>query len=92
MKTKKTKKKKQSKLRKFIKYFFITCLILGLVGSVALGGVILAMIKTTPELDLNSILVLDEPSVLYDSKGQLMDEAPTLLKRETVSIKDALTI
>jgi len=88
MKTKKTKKKKQSKLRKFIKYFFITCLILGLVGSVALGGVILAMIKTTPELNLNSVLVLDEPSVLYDSEGQLMDEAPTLLKRETVSIKD----
>lgn len=88
MKTKKTKKKKQSKIRKFIKYFFITFFILGLIGSVALAGIIMAMIKTTPELDLNSILVLDEPSVLYDSKGQLMDEAPTLLKRETVSIKD----
>lgn len=88
MKTKKTKKKNQSKLRKFIKYFFITCFTLGLVASVALAGIIMAMIKTTPELDLNSILVLDEPSVLYDSEGQLMDEAPTLLKRETVSIKD----
>ncbi|SCN21476.1 Penicillin-binding protein 1A/1B [Clostridium sp. N3C] len=87
-KTKKTKKKKQSKLRRFIKYFFITFLILGLIGTVGLAGVIVAMIKTTPELDLNSILVLDEPSVLYDSQGQLMDEAPTLLKRETVSIKD----
>lgn len=87
-KSKKNKKKKQSKVKKFFKYFFISIFSLGLVGTVALAGVIMAMIKTTPELDLNSILVLDEPSVLYDSQGQLMDEAPTLLKRETVSIKD----
>lgn len=84
----KTKKKKKSKLRKAFRYFFITIISLGLIGSVAFGGIVLAMIKTTPSLDLNSILTLDEPTVLYDSKGQLMDEAPTLLKRESVSIKE----
>ncbi|WP_163194470.1 transglycosylase domain-containing protein [Clostridium thermarum] len=84
----KKKKKKKSKLGKAFKYFFITMFFLGLIASVAFGGVVLAMIKTTPALDINSILSLDEPTVLYDNKGEFMDEAPTLLKRESVSIEE----
>ena len=84
----KKKKKNKSKLGKVFKYLIITFISLGLIASVAFAGIVLAMIKTTPALDLNSILTLDEPTVLYDSKGQLMDEAPTLLKRESVSMKE----
>lgn len=81
-------KKKKNKVKRIIKYFFITIISIGLISSVAFGGIVLAMIKTAPQLDLNSILTLDEPSVLYDNTGQPMDEAPTLLKREVVQFKD----
>ncbi|MDP4087964.1 MAG: PBP1A family penicillin-binding protein, partial [Bacillota bacterium] len=81
-------KKKRKRLKNIIKYSIISILSICLLAGVAIGGVVLAMIKTAPELDLNSILVLDEPSVLYDNQGQPMDEAPTLVKREVVSLKD----
>ncbi|MDT8717455.1 PBP1A family penicillin-binding protein [Clostridium sp. 19966] len=82
------KKKKKKKSRKFIKYTFLTIFLIILFTSVALAGIVLAMIKTAPQLDVNSILNLNQPSVLYDNKGNLMDEAPTDLKRETVALKD----
>lgn len=81
-------KKKKNRLGKIIKYFIITIVSICLLSSVAFGGIVLAMIKTAPALDLNSILVLDQPSILYDNKGQPMDEAPTLVKREVVAYKD----
>ncbi|OPJ63566.1 transglycosylase domain-containing protein [Clostridium oryzae] len=84
---KKKKKKKKNIVLRIIKYFFATFVLLGLFAAVALAGVVLAMVKTAPQLDVNSILELNQPSTLYDDKGKLMDKAPTDIKREVVSLK-----
>ena len=38
---------------------------------VVLAGYIFAIIKSTPELDVNAVLSLSEPSALYDDEGIL---------------------
>lgn len=82
------KKKKKHILWNLFNIFIITIISIGMLGGVAFAGVMLAMVKTAPELDINVILTLNEPSVLYDDKGEFMDEAPTLEKRETLALKD----
>lgn len=82
------KKKKRNFFWNLMKIFIITIICLGILGGVAFAGVMLAMVKTSPALDLNGILTLNESSVLYDDKGKFMDEAPTLEKREVVALKD----
>lgn len=85
-KSKKTKKKKNPVLKAF-KIFFITLLCAIVIGSVATLGIVLAMIKTAPALDVNgTILNLDQPSVLYDDKNQLMDTVITTQKRTIVHL------
>lgn len=85
------KKKKKNLIWMILKIFIITIISIGMLGGVAFAGVMLAMVNTAPALDLNGILTLNEPSVLYDDKGNFMDEAPTLEKRETVALKDIPT-
>jgi penicillin-binding protein 1A len=82
------KKKKKKLIWSILKIFIITIITIGMLGGVAFAGVMLAMVKTSPDLDLSGILTLNEPSVLYDDKGNFMDEAPTLEKRETIALKD----
>ena len=55
----KASKKKPSKLKRFFKYFFLTILILGLLISVVGIGYVVAVIKTTPSLDVNAIYNLN---------------------------------
>ena len=51
-----------------------------------MGGVVLAMIKTAPNLDINEFLKLDEPSILYDDSQKYMDEYITSERRINISI------
>jgi penicillin-binding protein 1A len=69
-----TQKKKKGTGKKVIKSFIFAFLLIFLIASVATGGVVLAMIKTAPSLDINEFLKLDEITTLYDSTGKLMDE------------------
>ncbi|SMC21102.1 penicillin-binding protein 1A [Clostridium acidisoli DSM 12555] len=81
------KKKKKNPVLRFFKIFFITLLCLIIIGSVATVGVVLAMIKTAPTLDINgTILNLAQTSTLYDDNNQVMDNVLTTQKRTVVSI------
>lgn len=82
----KTDKKKNPVLKAF-KIFFITLLCAIVIGSVAALGMGLAIIKTAPALDVNgTILNLDQPSVLYDDKNQIMDTVITTQKRTIINL------
>ncbi|WP_051624316.1 transglycosylase domain-containing protein [Clostridium akagii] len=84
---KKIAKKKKRPVLRFFKIFFLSFLCVVIIGSVATFGVVLAMIKTAPALDINgTILDLDQNSTLYDDKGQSMDTVITTQKRTVVSL------
>ena len=70
-------KKKPSKIKNFFKYFFLTILILGLLVGVVGVGYVVAVIKTTPELDINAIHNLNQPSMLFDNQGEFIDNLPS---------------
>lgn len=81
------KKKKRNPVLRFIRNFFITIFCLLILGAVACTGVILAIIKTAPTLDINgTILNFDQPSVIYDDQGQQMDTVITAQKRTVVRL------
>ncbi len=79
-------KKKKSTSKKVFKGFVFTIFFVALIAMVAMGGVILAMVKTAPELDINEFLKLDEPSILYDNSSKYMDEYITSERRTNISI------
>ena len=79
------KKEKRTKIHIF-KNIAFTALIIGLITCVALGGVILAMIKTAPVLDINQFLKLDEITTLLDSSKNVMDEYVISQRRINVPI------
>ena len=81
----KASKKKPSKLKRFFKYFFLTILILGLLISVVGIGYVVAVIKTTPSLDVNAIYNLNQPSMLYDDQGNFIDDLPSTEIRYIIS-------
>ena len=70
-------KKKPSKIKRFFKYFFLTILILGLLIGVVGVGYVVAVIKTTPPLDVNAIYNLNQPSMLFDDQGEFIDDLPS---------------
>lgn len=82
------KKKKKKTSFKVLKIVLITLLSIIILSGVALGGVVLAIINTAPPLDVNEILTLNEPSIIYDSNDKYMDNVITDEKRTVVSIKD----
>jgi len=99
VKKKKPTKKKKTKIFKVI---YITLLIL-ILSAFAIGsGIIMAMVKTAPELNIDTFLSDKETSILYDNSGHKMDEyiseqrriaitidkAPENLKNAFISIED----
>lgn len=88
--TSKKLKKKPSKVKRFFKYFFLTILIIGLLTGVVGVGYIYAVIKTAPPLDINAIYNLDETSMLYDDKGEFIDNLPSIQERYIVKDYDTL--
>jgi len=87
-------KKKIRKDHKILKTIILVIISILLVGTVAGAGVFLAIIKTTPPLDTNKILDLNQTSVIYDDKGNPMDDVITtnengqVIKRTNVLLKD----
>ena len=55
---------------------------------VVLAGYIFAIIKSTPELDVNAVLSLSEPSALYDDEGNFIDKIPTEQIREIIDFEE----
>ena len=81
-----TPKKKKGTGKKVFKGVAFTILLISLIAIVAIGGVVLAMVKTSPDLDINAFLKLDEPSILYDDSQKYMDEYITSERRTNISI------
>ncbi|SKA88336.1 penicillin-binding protein 1A [Clostridium sp. USBA 49] len=81
-------KKAKKKTLKILKNILISLLIIFILCGVAGAGVIFAIIKTSPPLDVDTILTLSEPSSVYDSDGNYIDDVASSEKRDVVSIKD----
>jgi len=94
-----TKQKKAKKIFKGISFGLLFCfLAIFVIGA----GYAFAIIKTTPPLNVDAVLSLNQPSSLYDSNGEFMDnlhtdeeryvidskKIPTNLKNAFVSIED----
>ncbi|MDR3594220.1 PBP1A family penicillin-binding protein [Clostridium sp.] len=93
------KQKKGKKIFKGICFGLLFCFMAILVVGV---GYAFAIIKTTPPLDVNAVLSLNQASSLYDSSGEFMDnlhsdeeryvidssKIPANLKNAFVSIED----
>lgn len=94
--------RKKPKHSNGLKIVLTTFVLLFLFLAVAASGVILAMIKTAPPLDINKVLNPSEPSVIYDDKEKSIDtvisdthrtivhynDVPDNLKNAFVSIED----
>ncbi|ENK1243069.1 PBP1A family penicillin-binding protein [Clostridium sporogenes] len=81
----KKKKKRKSSVFKIILNVFLSIF---LIAGVAFGGIVIAMIKTAPPLNVQQVLTFDEPSILYDDKDQYMDKVITNDQRIVVDYKD----
>ncbi|WP_204598510.1 transglycosylase domain-containing protein [Clostridium pascui] len=81
------KKAKNTRFKVF-KITIVTLILLFVFGAVATMGVVLAMIKTAPTLDVNKVLSLNEPSIIYNDSGQFMDTVISDINRKVVSFKD----
>lgn len=82
------KKKKQGKVKRFFKHFFLTLLVLILVGIVVAGGYVLAIIKSAKSLDVNMVLRLNQPSIIYDSDGKFMDDVVDKEQRYVIKLSE----
>jgi penicillin-binding protein 1A len=82
------KKKKKKKGWRVFKVIMLSLLSLTILAGVAGFGVALAIVKTSPPLDVKAILTLNEPSTIYDKDQKYMDDINTDEKRDIVSIKD----
>jgi penicillin-binding protein 1A len=78
-------KKRKKTPFKALRVTLITILSLFILSLVASLGVVFAIIKDAPPLDVNQILTLNEPSVLYDDKGKFMDVVVTNKQRTVLS-------
>lgn len=77
------KRHKKTQPKTFKKVAIILSSLL-VIGFVVLMGVSLAIIKNSPKLDVNQILNLSEPSVLYDDENNLMDAVVTPQQRTVI--------
>ena len=82
------KKKNQPKYKKILKGTFLGILIAGLLCFVVGLGYVFAIIKSTEPLDVNAVLTLNEPSMIYDSEGQYIDNLPTQEERYKVKLDE----
>ncbi|MGN0144366.1 MAG: transglycosylase domain-containing protein [Clostridium sp.] len=96
------KKRKQNKVKKIFKGVCLGIVFCFAALFVVAAGYAFAIIKTTPPLDVDAVLSLNQPSSLYDNEGNFMDnlhtdeeryvidssEMPANLKNAFVSIED----
>lgn len=99
---KKIKKKKSRRMKSFFSTLCLGILFCICAAIVMFAGYAFAIIKSTPPLDVNAVLTLNQPSSLYDNNGDFMDnlhsdeeryviesdEIPDTLKNAFISIED----
>lgn len=73
---------------KALKLTFTILICIFLLISMAAIGVGAAIIKDSPPLDVNRVLNLNEPSILYDDKGNFMDLVATTEHRTVISFNN----
>jgi penicillin-binding protein 1A len=83
-----TQKKKKVNGWKIFRTTVFAIFFISLIISVAVGGVVLAMVKTAPSLDITEFRKLDSPSIILDDKGKKIDEYITSERRVNISIDD----
>lgn len=81
-------KTKNKTRHKKLKVILISLLTIFIVGIAVTSGVIIAIIKSSPALDVDALLTLNQPSKLYNDDGAFMDTLATNEKRSVISIKD----
>lgn len=81
-------KKRKKAPYKALKITLITIFSLFILSLVASAGAVLAIIKNAPPLDINQVLTLNEPSVLYNDKDEFMDKVLITEQRNVISFKD----
>lgn len=87
-KSTKSKPKKVKKKKKIVfKVIYITLLLLIVAGIAAGFGVVGHLISKAPELDVNLIMNNGETTLIYDDKGEEIDEYKSPEKR--ISVKSA---
>ena len=69
-KQKKNSHKNQSKATNFLKWFFIGILLLGITAVTVVGVYVLSIISSSPDLDVQAIQSLNQPSILYDDHNK----------------------
>lgn len=79
-------KNKKKKAR--FKIFIYAILSIFLFAVVACAGVVLAIIQSSPQIDVNQILDVNQPSRLYDDKDVFMDNVATDEQRIVLPFKD----
>ena len=82
------KDKNQPKYKKILKGTFLGILIAGLLCFVVGLGYIFAIVKSTNPLDVNAVLNLNEPSMLFDSEGNYIDNLPTEEERYKIKLDE----
>ncbi|MBU3180196.1 transglycosylase domain-containing protein [Clostridium psychrophilum] len=85
-------KRKVKKSHNIFKNIILTMVLILVIGTVAGAGVVLALIKTAPALNIQQISNLKQTSVIYDDKGNSMDDVITtdgqVVKRTDVSLSE----
>ncbi|EGT3615391.1 peptidase [Clostridium perfringens] len=87
-KQKKKSDKNQPKGKKFFKWFFIGILLLGITAATVVGVYVLSIIRSAPDLDVQAIQSLNQPSILYDDQGNFMDNVITREQRYVVTSEE----
>ncbi len=94
MKTSNKGKKEKNIPLKILRTIFLIFAAVAVLAGVAAAGIVFAMIKTAPALDVNQILDLNQTSVIYDSDGKPYDEIITtdekgdVIKRTVVNYNE----
>lgn len=83
------KSKKKKKRFRILKTILLLLFFIFILTSVAGAGFIFATVKSAPALDVNgTILNLDQPSELYDDKGNEIDTVITSQKRYVITMDE----
>ncbi len=85
---KKSTKSAKPKKRKAFKVIYITLLFVLLITASIGFGIFSAIVKTSPELDINNFLKSEETTILLASDNTEMDQYNSSEKRISVDIKD----
>lgn len=85
---KNSKQKNKSGKGKILNTILLSLSFILLTIFIVAGGYTYAVIESAPDLNVNSVLNLSQPSTLYDSKGNLIDNVHTDVERYVISLQD----